>query len=150
LSKEIGMQNFLPWHGLIGGMLIGLSGALFLILSGRMSGISGILENALQPTGSSFSWSIAYLAGLPLGAFVVGGLVPGVVPKTIAMVGSIPVLVAAGLLVGFGARLSGGCTSGHGVCGLPRFSIRSIIAVGTFMATAALTVFVMRRVLGLG
>ncbi len=140
------MQNVMPWHGLAGGMLIGLSAAFFLLASGRISGVSGILENALGPKTRAFGWSVAYLAGLPLGALLVGTLAPGLVPK-VAISGPWPLVIAAGLLVGFGTRLAGGCTSGHGVCGLPRLSPRSFIAVGIFMALAAVTVFVTRHVL---
>ncbi|MFM9941182.1 MAG: YeeE/YedE family protein [Hyphomicrobiaceae bacterium] len=140
------MQNFMPWHGLVGGMMIGLSAALFLLLSGRMSGISGIVETALAPSGRSFGWSLAYLAGLPLGALLVSMMAPQVVPA-IKLSASWPLLVGAGLLVGLGARIGSGCTSGHGVCGLPRLSVRSIVATGTFMLTAAATVYVTRHVL---
>lgn len=139
------MQDFMPWHGLIGGILIGLSAGMFLIMSGRISGISGILENLWQPGTRDFSWSAAYLIGLPLGGFLIATLLPTVAPQ-IAMPSSPTLLIAAGLLVGFGARLGGGCTSGHGVCGLPRFSVRSITATGVFMATAAITVFITRHI----
>jgi hypothetical protein len=139
------MQDFMPWHGLVGGMLIGLSAALFLLLSGRISGISGILENLLTPQTPSWSWSAAYILGLPLGTVLVAALLPGIAPK-VTLSAPWPVLVSAGLLVGIGSRLGSGCTSGHGVCGLPRLSIRSFVAVGVFMATAALTVFVVRHI----
>lgn len=139
------MQDFMPWHGLIGGIMIGLSAGMFLIMSGRISGISGILENIWQPSANDFGWSAAYLIGLPLGGFLIATLLPTVAPK-IAMPSSPTLLIAAGLLVGFGARLGGGCTSGHGVCGLPRFSVRSITATGVFMATAAITVFITRHI----
>lgn len=140
------MQNFLPWHGLAGGILIGLAAAFYLLVNGRTAGISGILENALAPAGRSFGISLAFLAGLPLGALAVAGLAPGLVPSG-TVSGSTGLIIAAGLLVGLGARIGGGCTSGHGVCGLPRFSIRSIVATLTFMAVAALTVFVVRHVI---
>lgn len=139
------MQDVMPWHGLIGGIMIGLSAGLFLIMSGQISGISGILENVFRPQSRDWRWSLAYLAGLPLGAIIVAALAPEVAPK-VALSASPVMLVAAGVLVGYGARLGGGCTSGHGVCGLPRFSIRSIAATGIFMATAAATVFVVRHV----
>ena len=140
------MDNFMPWHGFIGGLMIGLSAAFFLLMSGRVSGISGILENAARPGGAAFLWSLAYLAGLFLGARLVAMAAPALVP-TIAVVGSLPLIVGAGLLVGFGTRLGGGCTSGHGVCGLSRLSPRSIVATVVFMASAAATVFVVRHVL---
>jgi uncharacterized membrane protein YedE/YeeE len=140
------MQNFLPWHGLAGSILIGLAAAFYLLVIGRTAGISGILENALAPSSRTFGISLAFLVGLPLGALVVLGLAPGLVPAG-TVSGSTGLIVAAGLLVGLGARIGGGCTSGHGVCGLPRLSIRSIVATLTFMATAALTVFIVRHVI---
>ena len=140
------MQNFLPWHGLIGGVLIGVAASLYLLLSGRTAGISGILENALQPGRPAFPQALAFIIGLPLGSLLVAFVAPQLVPDVKISGG--PVLVmAAGLIVGLGARIGGGCTSGHGVCGLPRLSARSIAATLTFMATAALTVFLFRHVL---
>lgn len=139
------MQDFLPWHGFFGGVLIGTSAALFLLLSGRISGISGILENILTPRGPDFGCSIAYLVGLPLGAVAVGALAPHLLPS-VSLTGTWPLLVVAGLLVGFGTRMSGGCTSGHGVCGLPRFSTRGIVATAVFMLVTAITVFIIRHV----
>ncbi len=140
------MQNFLPWHGLAGGVLIGLAAAFYFLVNGRVAGISGIVEQALQPRVRGFAQSIAFVIGLPLGALVVALLAPGLVPE-VKLGGSTGVIVAAGLLVGLGARIGGGCTSGHGVCGLPRFSIRSIVATATFMVVAAATVFVVRHVI---
>ena len=140
------MQNFLPWHGLIGGLLIGLGAAFYLLVNGRVSGISGIVEQALQPRNSGFLQSLAFVVGLPFGALLVAQVAPGVVPE-LKMGGTTGLIVAAGLLVGLGARIGGGCTSGHGVCGLPRLSIRSLVATLTFMAVAAATVFVTRHVI---
>ncbi len=139
------MQNFMPWHGLAGGLLLGLSAALYLLANGRMSGISGIIEGVLTPNSPGFVRNLAYVVGLPLGAIVVSAVAPGLLPD-VQLGGSTANIVAAGLLVGFGARLANGCTSGHGVCGLPRFSIRSIVATLTFMAVAAATVFVTRHI----
>ncbi len=140
------MQNFLPWHGLIGGVLIGLAASVYLLASGRTAGISGILENALQPARPAFLQALAFLVGLPLGGLVIALLAPNLVPVVKFTGGSI-LIIAAGLIVGLGARIGGGCTSGHGVCGLPRFSARSIVATLTFMTTAAVTVFLVRHVL---
>lgn len=139
------MQNFLPWHGLIGGALIGFAAAFYLLVSGRIAGISGILEQALTPASRGFATSLAFVVGLPLGGLLISGLAPGLVPK-ITIGGGAGMIVAAGLLVGFGSRLGGGCTSGHGVCGLPRLSVRSLVATLTFMGVAAVTVFVVRHV----
>lgn len=141
------MQNFTPMSGLIGGLMIGCSAAFFLLVAGRISGISGILSGALAPADGERLWRIVYLAGLPLGVLVVTLLVPGVVAEPVMSTKSWPLIIGAGLLVGFGARLAGGCTSGHGVCGIPRFSARSITATLVFMGTAATTVYVVRHLL---
>lgn len=138
------MQNFTPWNGLAGGLLIGLSATLFLIATGRISGISGIAENILRLRSRDFTWSLAYLIALPIGALFVAAVAPQLVPVVKAS-GSTLLIVVAGLLVGYGSRLGSGCTSGHGVCGLPRFSLRSMAATGIFMAVAAATVFVSRH-----
>ena len=143
------MQNFTPLSGLIGGLMIGLSAAFFLLASGRITGISGILEGALKRPSEGGWWRLAYLAGLPIGALLVLTVAPGVVDRPV-LPRSWVLLAAAGLLVGYGARLGGGCTSGHGVCGISRLSARSIIATGVFMGVAAIVVFLTRRVLGMG
>jgi uncharacterized membrane protein YedE/YeeE len=140
------MQNFTPIGGLVGGLMIGTAAALFLLLAGRISGISGILEGALQ---IPFSWRHAYLVGLPLGTLLVLVLAPQVVGAP-ALPASWGLLAISGLLVGFGARLGGGCTSGHGVCGIPRLSPRSIVATGVFMVVAAIVVFLTRHIVPLG
>ncbi len=137
---------FAYWPSLVGGMLIGLSSATLLILNGRIAGISGIVGAMLRRWRSDTAWRAAFLVGLMLGPLVFAALVGHRPPMRIAA--SVPVLVLAGLLVGFGTRLGSGCTSGHGVSGLARLSPRSFAAVGTFMATAAATVFLVRHVLG--
>jgi uncharacterized membrane protein YedE/YeeE len=140
------MQNFTPVGGLVGGLMIGTAAAVFLLLAGRISGISGILEGALR---LPLTWRHAYLAGLPLGTLLALILVPQVIAAPV-LPASWALLAISGLLVGFGARLGGGCTSGHGVCGIPRLSPRSIIATGVFMAVAAIVVFLTRHVVPLG
>jgi uncharacterized protein len=140
------MQNFTPLAGLIGGGLIGLAAALYLLATGRLAGISGMLENLLQPGRPGFGLALVFLIGLPVGALVAIVLVPSVL-QPVRTVGGPFWLMAAGLLVGFGTRLAKGCTSGHGVCGLPRLSMRSFAATGIFMAAAAATVFVTRHLL---
>ncbi len=139
------MENFTPWTGLIGGLMIGLSSAFFLLTTGRISGISGIIEGAMEPGQSGYGWQIVYLLGLPLGATMVGMFLPQYLPE-IKVTASWPVLALAGFIAGYGARLGNGCTSGHGVCGLPRLAPRSIISTVVFMSVAALTVFVTRHV----
>ena len=140
------MQNFTPVGGLVGGLMLGTAAALFLLLAGRISGISGILEGALR---LPFSWRHAYLLGLPLGTLLVLMLAPQVVAAP-ALPASWALLAISGLLVGFGARVGGGCTSGHGVCGIPRLSPRSIVATCVFMAVAAIVVFLTRHILPQG
>ena len=140
------MQNFTPWAGLAGGLLIGLSAALYLLALGRIAGISGMLESVLRPTRPGFALAAVFLVGLPIGALLAVLLGAGGEAR-VDLRGSVGLFVVAGLLVGFGTRMANGCTSGHGVCGLPRLSVRSFVATGVFMATAALTVFVVRHVL---
>ncbi|MBO6635821.1 YeeE/YedE family protein [Parvibaculum sp.] len=138
------MENFTPVSGLVGGLLIGTSAALLLMLTGRIAGISGILGSALDLRDSDAGWRLAFLAGLVAAPIVYANLVPVAIE-----VAATPVLlVAAGLLVGFGTRLGSGCTSGHGVCGISRLSARGIVATATFMAFGVATVFVMRHLLG--
>lgn len=133
------------WPSLLGGMLIGLSATVLLVANGRVAGISGIAAGLMERWNHASAWRAAFLLGLvagPLAYAVVAGHFPRV-----RILASSPVLVAAGLLVGFGTRLGSGCTSGHGVCGLARLSPRSFAAVCIFMAVAAATVFVVRHLL---
>jgi uncharacterized membrane protein YedE/YeeE len=132
------------WSGaLAGGVLIGLAATLLLWTSGRIAGISGIVDGVLRPRAGDTLWRIAFLAGLVAAAGACMLFVPGM-PQPRA---DFPraALVVAGLLVGFGTRLGNGCTSGHGVCGLGRLSPRSLAAVLTFVATAMATVYVARH-----
>ncbi len=140
------MSNFTPWTGLVGGLMIGGAAALFLLLSGRLAGVSTMLDGALKPTSSEFPWRLAFLVGLVAGGFAVAMLQPSLVPS-ITVSPSVAVLVAGGVIAGFGARVAGGCTSGHGVCGIPRLSKRSIVATAVFMATAVITVTIIRHVI---
>ncbi len=139
------MENFTPLSGLIGGLLIGSAAALLLLLNGRISGISGVVGGLLAPKSGDGGWRVVFVAGLLLGAFVYMLATGGAVPVKIEA--SQPVLVAAGLLVGFGTQLGSGCTSGHGLCGIARLSRRSIVATSVFFAVAMLTVFLTRHVL---
>jgi uncharacterized membrane protein YedE/YeeE len=140
------MEGFTPVSALVGGVLIGASTALFLILNGRIAGISGILDRLLQPTRSDLGWRLAFLTGLllaPLVYLAVAGSLPSVTINA-----PLGLLAVGGLLVGFGTRLGAGCTSGHGVCGIGRASPRSIAATVVFMTTAIMTVFLTRHVVG--
>lgn len=140
------MQNFTPLAGLVGGALIGLAAGLYLLAAGRLAGISGMLEAILRPQRAGAGMALAFLLGLPFGAIATVFFWPATL-QPVAISGGAPLLIAAGLLVGFGTRLANGCTSGHGVCGIPRLSVRSIAATGIFMVTAMLTVFVIRHVI---
>lgn len=139
------MENFTPYSAMIGGVLIGLAAALLWVANGRIAGISGILGGLASPSANDVGWRLAFLVGL-VAAPVLYLLVAG--PPLISVQAGPVALIAAGLLVGFGTRLGGGCTSGHGVCGLARMSLRSITATGLFMTAAAATVFVVRHVVG--
>ena len=133
------MESFTPLSGLVGGLLIGLSTALLLLMNGRIAGISGIVGGLLSRQGSKVAWRAVFAAGLLIGAAIYMLATGGAIPVEIET--SLPVMVAAGVLVGFGARLGSGCTSGHGVVGISRLSRRSIVATLVFMGTAMLTVF---------
>ena len=134
--------NFTPWSAAIGGAVIGLAAALLVLVNGRVAGISGIVGGMLHPQADDFAWRLAFVAGLLLApvVYAMGAAFPS---ATIAA--SYPVLIVAGLLVGIGTRFAGGCTSGHGVCGLSRLSPRSLVATLAFMAAGFVTVFVVRH-----
>jgi uncharacterized membrane protein YedE/YeeE len=135
--------NFTPISGLLGGALIGLSATLLLLLTGRVAGISGIVGGLL--TGTDRAWRGAFVVGLMGGGALVQLIWPGAIGASPA---ALPVLAGAGVLVGFGTRLGGGCTSGHGVCGMSRLSVRSLVATLTFMGVAVLTVLAVRMLGG--
>ncbi|WP_437649375.1 YeeE/YedE family protein [Sorangium sp. So ce362] len=140
------MHEFTVTGPLVGGALIGLSASLLLLFNGRVAGISGIFGGLLFREPGDTAWRAAFVAGLLLGGLALAAAHPGAFPP--AGGGSLGLMVAAGLLVGLGARLGNGCTSGHGVCGLSRLSARSLVATMTFMATAAITVYVSHHLLG--
>ena len=139
-----GFPHAQPVEGLIGGVLIGLAAALMLLGAGRIAGVSGILARSTGIAQGDMAMTSAwgFIAGLPLGALAIR-LTTDWEPATFA---GWPVLVVAGLLVGFGTRMGSGCTSGHGVCGVSRFSQRSIVATASFMAAGIATVFVLSRI----
>jgi len=141
----IDWNAFTPWTALAGGALIGLAAALFVVLNGRIAGISGILAGLLRPASGDVAWRAAFVGGL-VAAPVLYGLCFGL--PAVRIDAGFPLLVAAGLLVGVGTRYGAGCTSGHGVCGLSRLSPRSIVATLAFMAAGFATVFVLRHVIG--
>ena len=136
---------FTPWSAMTGGVLIGLAAALFLLVNGRVAGISGIVGGMLHPRSGDLAWRLAFIAGLLVAALACATI--GVQPSA-TIDASYPVLIAAGLLVGIGTRYAGGCTSGHGVCGLSRLSPRSLVATLSFMAAGFVVVYVVRHVIG--
>lgn len=142
-------SDFTPWASLAGGVLIGLAAAGMLVLLGRIAGISGIAGALLQGgtwrQPGAWSWRLFFVLGLMAAPLLWRLAAPW---PPMEMPGNSLVIGAAGLLVGFGTRLGSGCTSGHGVCGLSRLSLRSLAATLTFIAAGALTVFVVRHVLG--
>ena len=141
----IDWNHFTPWSALAGGGLIGISVALLILLNGRIAGITGIIGGLFKPVKGDITWRIAFTFGLIIAPIV--WLLFGKLPEII-IDANYGLLVVAGLIVGFGARLGSGCTSGHGVCGISRLSPRSIVATLAFMGTGFLTVFVARHLLG--
>ena len=142
------MEDFTPFSALIGGALIGVSATLFRWANGRIAGISGILGGLIFAPKSEFTWRLLFLLGL-LSAMVTYMLLSGGAPDI--QIQSTPVVtILAGLFVGFGTRMGSGCTSGHGICGIARFSKRSFSATAVFMLTGFITVYVSRHLLGLG
>jgi uncharacterized membrane protein YedE/YeeE len=133
------MHHFTPWRALGGGVLLGVAASLLWLSTGRVAGVSGILADLFSGRSDERRWRALFLAGLVAGGLVLRILAPSAFA---AAERGLPLVAIAGLLVGFGARLGGGCTSGHGICGLSRLSLRSLIAVGVFMATGLLTVAV--------
>ncbi len=140
------MVNFTPISAAIGGGLIGLSAVLLMLLTGRIAGISGILGGLLDFRSEDKDWRIAFIAGLIVAPLIASWMGYGMPPPELPA--SWTVIIAAGLLVGFGTRLGGGCTSGHGICGVARLSVRSIAATVVFMLAAIVTVAVTRHVFG--
>lgn len=146
------MENFTPYSSLIGGIILGVASTL-LLMAGRIAGISGILSNLIPPQTDDTMWRVLFIAGLLIGAAaypVFGGDMTflDVNPYQLSDNAHYVLLVIAGLLVGGGTYIGAGCTSGHGICGLGRLSLRSLTAVMIFMAVAIVTVFIMRTVLG--
>ncbi len=131
---------------LLGGAMIGLAAVLLMATNGSIMGISGIASRLLPPVAEDWKWRLAFLAGVVL-APVLMLQVSGTKPM-VQISNSLPLLIVGGFVMGFGTVFGNGCTSGHGVCGLSRFSVRSIIATGVFMLSAFATVFITRHVIG--
>ena len=141
----IDWANFTPWSSLVGGIVIGLATAMFLLLNGRIAGISGILGGLLRPTKGDVGWRVAFVAGLIFSPIVFNLAAP---LPAVQIDADATFLIMAGLLVGIGTRYGSGCTSGHGVCGLSRLSPRSMIATALFMLAGFVTVFITRHLIG--
>ena len=141
---QIDWAHFTPWTALGGGALIGLAAAWLLLFHGRILGVSGIVFGVVSPKPGDGLWRLLFIGGLiaaPLVTLAFGASAPRIDA-------SLPIILVGGLLVGFGTRLSRGCTSGHGVCGLARFSPRSLAATLSFMGAGFLTVYAVRHLLG--
>lgn len=141
-------ETFTPVASLLGGVLVGLGASLLLFCNGRVAGVSGIVGGVLFPSRADLRWQGAFVLGLLAGGATMRIALPQAFAITVPEPGVL--VVVAGLLVGFGTRLGGGCTSGHGVCGISRGSTRSVVATLAFMATGFLTVLLVRRTLGVG
>lgn len=141
----IDWEHFTPWASLAGGILLGIASSLFILVNGRILGISGILGGLIRPRAGDSAWRIAFLLGLFAAPLLYAALAGPSVARIDAGWGMV---AAAGLLVGWGTRYGSGCTSGHGVCGLSRLSPRSLVATLAFMGTGFATVYGVRHLLG--
>ncbi len=141
----IDWTNFTPWSSLLGGLLIGMATAMFLLFNGRIAGISGVVGGLMRPVRGDVAWRVAFVFGIVVAPFVFGLAAP--LPDVRVDAGTMT-LIAAGLLVGAGTRYGSGCTSGHGVCGISRRSPRSFVATASFMFAGFVTVYVVRHLLG--
>lgn len=138
------MHNFTPISALIGGIIIGLSVVLYFYATGRLAGISGIFENAITQTSQRVSNTL-FLIGLVVGPLIIYNLILPNNPIAFEITHSYLLIIPGGFLVGFGTRLGGGCTSGHGICGIGRLSVNSMVATATFVAIGVLTVFTLQQ-----
>ena len=144
---SIDWVNFTPWASLSGGILLGVASAFFILMNGRVLGISGILGSLLPPKTGDAGWRIAFLLGMLAAPLAYGLLAPEGFAQAPRIDAGFATIVVAGLLVGLGTRYGSGCTSGHGVCGLSRLSPRSLVATLAFMGAGFVMVFVVRHVL---
>lgn len=144
--ENVAIEGFTPLLSSIGGTLIGLAAIGLLLFNGRIAGISGMLDGILHPKPNDTAWRVLFIAGLLAGAWLVSWMIPPALAIRIDV--STPAIIVGGLLVGLGTRIGSGCTSGHGVCGVGRLAPRSIAASATFFSFAAITVYIIRHVLG--
>ncbi len=138
------MHNFTPVSALIGGVIIGLSVVLYFYSTGRLAGISGIFENAVTKSSKRVS-NLLFLIGLVVGPMAIYYLILPNKPIAFEITSSYLLIISGGFLVGFGTRLGGGCTSGHGICGIGRLSVNSMIATAIFVLTGMITVFILQQ-----
>jgi len=139
--------HFTPWSSLTGGIVLGIASALFILINGRILGISGILGGLLPPKVGDTTWRIAFLLGMFAAPTVFHAMVPAEYITAPRIDATEWMIVVAGLLVGVGTRYASGCTSGHGVCGLSRLSPRSLVATASFMSAGFVTVYVVRHLI---
>lgn len=142
---EIDWTHFTPYSALAGGLLIGLASAAFILLNGRVLGISGIIASLLFPQRGEMGWRIAFLVGMALAPASFALIAPPAWIPEVRVDTNIWLIILAGLCVGYGTNMASGCTSGHGVCGLSRLSPRSLVATLSFMGTGFIVVFLMRH-----
>jgi uncharacterized membrane protein YedE/YeeE len=144
---QIDWTHFTPWLSLGGGILLGLASSAFILINGRILGISGILGGMLSPRLGDMAWRISFLLGLMASPVLMSYVLPEGLVDTPRIEAGYGVVALAGLLVGFGTRYGSGCTSGHGVCGLSRLSLRSLVSTLTFMGFGFSTVYVIRHLI---
>ena len=142
---QIDWIHFTPWSSLMGGILLGIAAGALFLNSGRILGITGILEGLLTPKSDDSSWRLVFLLGMFASPLAAKFLLPTELLHAPRIDANWAMVIAAGLLVGFGTRWGAGCTSGHGICGLSRLSVRSLVATLSFMGTGFVTVFVVRH-----
>jgi uncharacterized membrane protein YedE/YeeE len=143
---NIDWSHFTPWASLIGGLLLGVASAVFILINGRILGISGILGGLLPPKVGDIGWRVAFLLGMLAAPTVFMALAPAGLASEPRIDAGFWTVIAAGLLVGIGTRYASGCTSGHGVCGLSRLSPRSLVATLSFMGAGFFIVYIVRHV----
>ncbi len=143
---NIDWNHFTPWASLIGGLLLGVASAVFILINGRILGISGILGGLLPPKVGDIGWRLAFLLGMLAAPTVFMALAPAGLASEPRIDAGFWTVIVAGLLVGIGTRYASGCTSGHGVCGLSRLSPRSLVATLSFMGAGFFIVYIVRHI----
>ena len=143
---NIDWNHFTPWASLTGGLLLGVASAVFILINGRILGISGILGGLLPPKVGDIGWRVAFLLGMLAAPTVFMALAPAGLASEPRIDAGFWTVIAAGLLVGIGTRYASGCTSGHGVCGLSRLSPRSLVATLSFMGAGLFIVYIVRHI----